>query len=129
MPDISWRQLTRFSGNSYESQGHFCTKRPIYINCVRICVYVCVYVCICVYMCVYVYMYIIHATLCFVREIKTEYEPNTNHGEAEVYLMICISRTKQRVACIIYLCRSCVETSPHSTHPCLTRPQIPYFLY
>ena len=38
-------------------------------------------------------MYIIHANLCFVREIQTEYKPNTNRGEAEVCMMVCISRT------------------------------------
>ena len=49
----------------------------------------------------------------FAREIQTEYKPRRRRW-------FVFPRTKQRVAC---LCRSCVETSPHSTHPCLTRPQ------
>ena len=68
---------------------------------------------------------IIHANLRFVREIQTEYKPPLhlalhsvfpfqNKGWHVLYIMIYH----------IYLCRSCVETSPHSTHPCLTRAQI-----
>ena len=33
--------------------------------------------------------------------LNGKYKPNTNRGEAEVCMMVCISRTKQRVACII----------------------------
>ena len=66
-------------------RGIFAPNDP-YILTVFGYVHVCVYVCICVYMCVYVYMciyvyiYIIHATLCFVREIKTEYQPGRRRG-------------------------------------------------
>ena len=95
--------------------------------CVCICACVCVYVHVCVYMCVYVY-YTCQPLFCTgnthriqteykpnTNRIQTEYTPNTNRGEAEVCLMICISRTKQRVACIILMPILCRNQPPLDT--------------
>ena len=68
----------------------------------------------------------IHANFCFVREIQieykpntnriqTEYKPNTDQGEAEICMMVRISRTKQRVACIILMPILCRNQPPLNT--------------
>ena len=63
-------------------------------------------------------LYIIHANLRFVRE-----KPNAKRYEVDVCIRF-IFPIQNESWYVLYLCRSCVETSPHSTHPCLTRPQI-----
>ena len=56
-------------------------------------------------------MYRIHANLCFVCEIQTEYKPRRIRG----LYSVCISRTKQRVACVILTPILCSNQPPLNT--------------
>ena len=61
----------------------------------------------------YVYALCIQDIASFVLSLK--YKPNTNRVKAEVCKMVCISRTKQRVACIILMPILC-RNQPLKTH-------------
>ena len=52
--------------------------------------------------------------------IQTEYKPRRSGGLYDGLYFPGQNKGWH----VLYLCRSCVETSPHSTHTCLTRPQI-----
>ena len=60
------------------------------------------------------YMYIIHAGN--TNRIPTEVKPR--------FVWWFVFPVQNKEWHVLYLCRSCVETSPHTTHPCLTRAQI-----